>query len=57
MFARPVDLLLVSELQQQLELFDEKFIVIFEFEAEQRECLDKGTAPHHHLGSALGKEV
>ena len=57
MLAGPVDVLVVADLEEEVELFGEERVVVFEGEAEERERLDERAAADDHLGAAVGEEV
>lgn len=47
----------VAQRHEQIELFLEQLVVIFEIVAEEREGFDEGAAPRHHLRPAVRQEV
>ena len=51
--ARPVDVLIVADLEQQVQLLGEQRVVILESVAEQRKGIDEGATADDHLGAAL----
>src|SRR3954462_15444813 len=55
--AGPRDLLVVTNLQQQIELLGDELVVVVEPEPEQRECLDRRPASDDHLGASLRDEI
>ena len=57
MFARPGDVLVVTDLQQQLQLFREQRIVIFELEAKERERFDERAAARDDFGAPVRDQV
>ena len=57
MSAGPVDVGGFAEGEEQVELFGEEVVVVFELEAEEREGLDEGAAACDDLGAAVGDEV
>jgi len=57
MLARPGEAGVVANLQQQVELFGEKVIVVGEPEAEEREGFGEGASSGDDFGAALGDEV
>ena len=57
MFAGPVDVLVVTDLEQQFELLGEQRVVVLEPEPEQRKGIDEGAAADDHLCSALRDEI
>ena len=46
-----------ADLQQEVELFGEEGIVVFEFEAEERVGFDEGAAAGDDFGAAVGDQV
>src|ERR1700733_16253149 len=57
MFAGPLDVGAVANLQEQVELFGEEGVVVFELEAEERVGLDEGAAASDDLCASVGDEV
>ena len=57
MFAGPVDVLVLTDLQEQVELLRKKRIVVLQFQAEQRKRLDERTAAYDHLRPALRNKI
>ncbi len=57
MFAGPVNVGGFAEGEEEVELFGEEIVVVFELEAEEREGFDEGAATDYHLGAAVGDEV
>ncbi len=57
MLAGPSDVRVVANFQQQLELFLEKGIVVFELQAEERIRLDERAAAGDDFGAAVGDEI
>src|SRR5258708_7134138 len=57
MFAGPVHVLVLADLQQQVELLGKERVVVLQLQAEQRKRLDKRPAAHHHLRPALRKQI
>ena len=55
--ARPVDVLVVPDLEKQVELLREERVVVLEPQTEQRERVDERTAADDHLRAALRKQV
>src|SRR5258708_17666403 len=56
-FAGPVHVLVLADLQQQIELLRKERIVILQLQAEQRKRLDERAAANHHLRPALRKKI
>lgn len=46
-----------AQRQEQIELFSEEHVVIFEIVTEQRIGFDEGTTPGHNLGPAVRQEI
>ncbi len=57
MLAGPVDVGILTNLEEQLKFFRKKRVVIVEIEAEQRIRLDEGAAANHNLGPSLRDEI
>src|ERR1700733_6768853 len=57
MLAGPVDVVAFADLEEEVELFGEEGVVVFEFEAEERVGLDEGAAAGDDLSTAVGDEV
>ena len=57
MLTGPVNVVIFAESQQEIELFGEEVVVVFELEAEERERLDEGAASCDDLGAAVGDQV
>ena len=57
MAAAPDRVLLLTKLQEQLELLREQLVVVVEVVAEEQEGLDERAAARHDLGAAVGEEV
>src|SRR5262245_195921 len=55
--ARPVDVFVLADLQEQLEFLREQRVVILEIESEQRKGLDRRPASDHHLGPAARQQI
>src|SRR5260370_36817794 len=49
MFAGPVAVLVLTNLQEQIEFFCKKRTVVLQFQADQRKDADEQTPAHHHL--------
>ena len=56
-FAGPVDVVRFAQSEEEVQLFCEEVVVVFELEAEEREGFDEGTAAYDHLGASVGDEV
>src|ERR1700719_1808908 len=54
--ARPMDVGLLADLQEQVEALGKERIVIIELEAEERERLDERAAPGDDLGPSLREQ-
>ena len=57
MFAGPMDMGVLADIQQQVELLGEERVVVFEVETEERERLDERAAAGDDFGAAVGDEV
>ena len=57
MLAGPVDVGGFAEGEEEVELFGEEIVVVFELEAEEGEGFDERAAADDHLGAAVGDEV
>src|SRR5206468_785393 len=56
-FARPGDVLVVADLEEQVEVLGKQRVVVLEPEAEQRKRVDERATADHHLRAAPGEEV
>src|SRR5207237_8220935 len=56
-FARPLDVLVVADREQELELLLKERVVVLELVAEQREGLDERATPDDHLRAAVREQV
>ena len=56
-FALPLDVDLIAELEQEVELLHEELVVVLGVVAEERIGLDEGAAADDDLGAPLGDEV
>src|SRR5438093_740492 len=54
---RPLGLLLIADLEQQLELLLEERVVVAQIEAEERERVDERAASDDHLRATLCDQV
>src|SRR5215204_6880574 len=52
-FAGPMDVLVVTNLQQQIEFLCEKRVVVVQSQTEQGKCLDERATAHNHLRPTL----
>ena len=57
MLAGPVHMLVLTDLEQQIELLGKERVVVLEPEAEQRKRIGERTAADDHLGPALRNEI
>src|ERR1700733_2651030 len=57
MLARPSYMRVFADFQQQLELFLEKGIIVFELQAEERVRLDERTTAGDDFGAPVGDEI
>src|SRR4029077_17323510 len=57
MFAGPMDMLVLADLQEQIELLRKKRVVVLQFQAEQWKRLDEGTAAYDHFCPALREKI
>ncbi len=48
---------MVAQLQQQLELLDEEFVVVGQVVSKERKRFDERAAAGHDLRAAVGQEV
>jgi hypothetical protein len=55
--ARPMNVGLLADFQEQIEVLGKERIVILELKSEERECLDERAAPGDDLGPALREEI
>ena len=57
MFARPLNVRVLADLQKQIKLLSEKRIVILEFQSEERKRFDERTPPGDDLRSSVRKQI
>src|SRR5690606_19533235 len=57
MAARPMHMLILADLEQQLELLLEELIVIFEVIAKERERLDKRSTAGHDFRTSAREQI
>jgi hypothetical protein len=57
MLAGPVDLFVLTDLQEEIELLGKKRVVIFQSQAEQRKSLDERTPAHDPLRPAVRQKI
>ena len=57
MFAGPMDVLVLADLQEQIELLCKERVVVLQFQPEQRKRLDERTSAYDHLRPALRKKI
>ena len=55
--AGPVDVLVLTDLEKQLELLRKELIVVLQPEPEQRKGLDGRPTANHHLRTTVGKKI
>src|ERR671911_939804 len=56
-FAGPMDVLIVTNLQKQIEFLCEKRVVVVQSQAEQGKCLDERPTAHNHLRPTLRQKI
>ncbi len=57
MFAGPVDVFVVADLQQQIQLLGKQLVIVLELEPEQREGIGERASAHDHLGAPVRDEI
>ena len=57
MFAGPVDVLVLTNLQEEIEILGKQRVVVLEAQAEQRKRIDERPAAYDHLRPALRKKI
>ena len=57
MTARPVDVGVLAEREEEVELFGEEVVIVFELEAEEGKGFDEGATPGDDFGAAVGDEI
>ena len=57
MLAGPVDVRVLADLEQQIEFFREKRVVVFQMQTEERVGLDERAAAGDDLGAAMRDQV
>src|SRR5712691_9450998 len=57
MFAGPGHVLVVTDLEQQIELFRKQRVVVLQSKTEQREGVNERTTAYHHLRASLRNQI